>query len=130
MSKGPVITGVVTLLAMAAVVGAFLSSANPYVETIAQAKASSESQMHLAGDIVKGSVQQDLKSGRVSFRLRDLKGEEIQVLNLGDPPSNMGDATKVVAVGAVKGGVFESTTILRPPGSDTMTSGRRRPSSP
>jgi cytochrome c-type biogenesis protein CcmE len=112
MSKGPVITGVVTLLAMAAVVGAFLNNANPYVESVAQARESKESQMHLAGDIVKGSVQQDLRSGQVSFRLRDSHGEEIEVLNLGDPPANMGDATKVVAVGSVKNGVFESKRLL------------------
>jgi cytochrome c-type biogenesis protein CcmE len=94
------------------VVAAFTASANPYVETVAEAKTSGNDRMHLAGDIVKGSVSQDVKTGRIHFKLRDAKGEVIEVLHRGDPPANMGEATKVVAVGGIKDGFFESQKLL------------------
>lgn len=112
MSKGPLVTGVVAVLAMGAVVAAFTASANPYVETIAEAKVSKDSRMHLTGDIVKNTVVQDVKTGKIHFELRDKAGQTIEVVHQGDPPANMGEATKVVAVGGVKDGVFVSQKLL------------------
>lgn len=112
MSKGPIVTGVLSVLSMGVVVGAFLSNANPYVDSIAEARRSTNPHMHLAGDIVRGSVKQDFGTGRMSFELRDSKGSTILVNNLGEPPSNMGAATKVVAVGAIHENVFDAEKLL------------------
>jgi cytochrome c-type biogenesis protein CcmE len=112
MSKGPIITGLVAAVALSAVVGAFLNNASPYAETIAEARTSRDDRLHLTGDIVPGTVRHDVKNHTIQFRLRDKSGEEISVVHRGDPPANMGEATKVVAVGQVKDGAFQSDKLL------------------
>lgn len=109
--KGPVVTTVVALAAMVGVVGAFMSSASPYV-TIAQARASKGDRLHLIGDIVKDTVSTDLATHTLSFRLKDPTGAVVQVKHLGEPPANMGSATRLVAVGSMHGDEFVSEQLL------------------
>lgn len=109
--KGPVVTCVVALVAMVAVVWAFMSNANPYV-TIAQAKTMQDDQLHLAGEIVPGSVHQSLREHALTFRIKDSEGAVIEVIHRGDQPANIGEAKKVVAIGGIQGDAFVSQQLL------------------
>lgn len=111
MKKGPVITMLVVLLALAGVVTAFMQSASPYV-TIKQAKQMRADRMHLAGDILPGTLRTDTTSGFVSFGVKDASGDTISVEHRGQVPANMTAATKVVAIGTVEGDVFVSQDLL------------------
>lgn len=88
-----------------------MSNASPYV-TVSQLKARSGENLHLAGKIVPGSVQSDLRAKTLRFRLRDDKGGEINIDHRGDIPSNMNEATSVVAIGGMKDGTFVSEKLL------------------
>lgn len=90
---------------------AFLSNASPYV-SIAEAKAKPGDNQHLSGDIVSGSVKTDLRAGVVRFQVKDQEGQTADVLYQGPPPANMGSATKVVAVGGMKEGVFHTKKLI------------------
>ena len=109
---GTVITGVVAALAMGGVLMAFVKNASPYV-TVAEAKQSRSDGVHLAGDLVKDSIQTNPKSGEIRFRLKDPQGQLADVLYIGSTPGNLSEATKVVAVGGMnKDDVFVSHQLL------------------
>ena len=110
--SGAVITGVVATLAMAGVLTAFIRNASPYV-TVAEAKESKADGVHLAGDLVKGTLQTDPKTGEMRFQLKDEKGQTANVLYVGSTPGNIEEATKVVAIGGMnKDDVFVSRKLL------------------
>ena len=111
MKKGPLVTAVVALVAMGAVVAAFMSNASPYV-TIAQAKQLGGDRMHLAGDILKETVVTDIKAAELRFRVKDANGDQITVVHRGEIPANMSSATKVVAIGGIKEDRFVSEQLL------------------
>jgi cytochrome c-type biogenesis protein CcmE len=111
MKSGKSITIVVVVLALFAVITAFMSNASPYV-TIAQAKTASGDRLHLAGDIIKPSVHDDYSRHVLTFQLRDQDGAIVTVEHTGEPPANMGEATKVVAIGRMKGDRFVSDQLL------------------
>jgi cytochrome c-type biogenesis protein CcmE len=111
MVKGPIVTAIVAGLAMAGVVGAFASNASPYV-TIAQAKEGGGDSLHLAGEIVKGTLTTDMKTGKVRFTLRDKEGKTVPVEHTGARPASLEEAPKVVAVGAMHEGRFVSRELL------------------
>jgi len=111
MKSGPIITAIVAILALAAVVTAFMSNASPYV-TIAQAKTATGNRLHLAGDILKPTIHNDLYKHVLSFDLKDADGAVVTVEHVGEPPANMGEATKVVAIGQMKNGKFVSDQLL------------------
>jgi cytochrome c-type biogenesis protein CcmE len=111
MKKGALLILALGIVAVIAIVMAFAGGASPYV-TIEEAKAIDSGRVHLAGDLVKGSVRNDFRNHTLLFRLKDVTGQTIEVIHRGDPPANMGDATKVVAIGGVKNGKFESEKLL------------------
>lgn len=90
---------------------AFLGNASPYV-TVREAQASKREGVHLAGDIVPGTLSTDRASMQVRFQLKDENGDTTWVLYKGLPPANMGDATKVVAIGKVEGDDFVCKKML------------------
>lgn len=90
---------------------AFLSNASPYV-TVAEARSSTGDDLHLAGDLDKKSLESDVRAGEVRFTLKDEKGESIPVIYKGTPIANMGEATKVVAIGKCDGDVFRAHRLL------------------
>src|SRR5689334_18842879 len=109
---GTVITGFVAALAMGGVLMAFVKNASPYV-TVAEAKSSHSDGVHLAGDLIKDSIQTNPKSGEIRFQLRDQDGQLANVLYIGSTPGNLTEATKVVAVGGMdKDDVFVSHQLL------------------
>ena len=111
MKKGPILTAVFTILALTAVVTAFVTQASPYV-TIAEAKQSSETQLHLAGDVVKDTLRNNPTAHTLTFRLKDQAGDVITVLHTGEVPQDLDQVKKVVAIGGVKDGKFVSTKLL------------------
>lgn len=111
MARGPLIAMICSFFGLAAVVSAFLINASPYV-TVAEAKQSSSKSMHLAGDIMKESLNVRLEAGEVRFSVRDEKGDVMPVVYKGGPPANMGSATKVVCVGRVENGSFVADKLI------------------
>ncbi len=111
MKKGPIFTAIFTVIALCAVVTAFVTQASPYV-TIAQAKQSADMQLHLAGDVVPDSLHNDPMKHLLSFKIKDMKGEEILVQHNGEVPAELDQVKKVVAIGGVKDGQFMSSKLL------------------
>jgi cytochrome c-type biogenesis protein CcmE len=111
MKTRAIVALVLTLAGLAAMVGAFLVNASPYV-TIAEAKASRGNNLHLAGDLDKSTIRTVVSKQEVHFDLRDEKGEVVKVVYHGPAPANLGEATKVVAVGGMKEGAFHASKLL------------------
>ncbi|MGE0001797.1 MAG: cytochrome c maturation protein CcmE [Fimbriimonadaceae bacterium] len=107
------VAGVVLLVAvgLGLAVFAFVGNASPYV-TVSEAQASNRDGVHLAGDIIPGTLSTDRSTMQVRFQLRDEKGDTTWVRYEGLPPANMGDATKVVAIGKVEGSEFVCRKML------------------
>jgi cytochrome c-type biogenesis protein CcmE len=109
--KGPVVTAIIATLAMAGVVGAFMSNASPYV-TVAQAMTTGGDNLHLAGVMQKETFRQDITNGHITFDLKDIDGKTIQVEHVGSRPASLMDADRIVAIGSVKDGHFVSHDLL------------------
>ena len=107
--KGPLVTAVVAGLAMAGVVGAFVSNASPYV-TIAQAKTVGGDRLQLYGEVSDRS--RDFHSGRATFTLKDKTGATVAVECVNPTPPAFGEATHAVAIGAMKDGRFVARDLL------------------
>lgn len=104
-------SGLVGVLVLMLLMGAFLSSASPYV-TLAEAKTTDGTRLHLAGSLVPGSVETDYKTGETRFRLKDSNGEIAQIVFADSPPSSLEKATRVVAVGKLEGTEFHASQLL------------------
>ena len=109
--KGPVVTAVVAALAMAGVVGAFVSNASPYV-TVAQARTVGGDSLHLLGTLVKDTYRLDLKTGHTLFSLKDTDGAVAQVEYFGPKPNTLEEAEKIVAIGSLQDGRFVAHDLL------------------
>lgn len=102
---------VLSVLGLVGVMTAFLINASPYV-SISEAKVTKRSSVHLAGDIRKETMDFLPSQGIVRFVVQDQNKDTIPIIYRGAPPANMGSATQVVAVGAIKNGVFEAEKII------------------
>lgn len=111
MRLGTLISIVVATLAVSGMVIAFLSNASPYV-TVAEAKASAADDLHVAGSLDKATLESDARARMVRFTLIDEKGDRMPVVYTGEPISNMGEATKIVAVGKCEEGTFKAHRLL------------------
>jgi cytochrome c-type biogenesis protein CcmE len=111
MKSGVIVTTIVAVAAIGGMLAAFLVNSSPYV-TVAQARTTSGDRLHLAGDLLKETLQTDVANQTVRFQLRDEAGETVAVRYLGPPPANMGSATKVVAIGKLEGNEFVSEKML------------------
>ena len=109
-ATGATVTATICVLAMAGVIYAFMTGSSPYV-TVAQAKTSKADNLHVAGDIVKETVHQDLAHHSLIFDVKDETGK-LTVVYTGTPPQNMDEATKVVAEGGMKNGKLVSQKLL------------------
>jgi len=111
MKPGLLLAIVGSTLGVTVMVTAFLTNASPYVD-VAQARQEPGDNLHLAGDIVAGTLRPKPREGIVEFTLRDEKGAVMPVVYRGNPPGNMGTATKVVAIGGVNQDRFEANKLL------------------
>ena len=107
---GALFTAFVCIAATGGIVYAFLANSSQYV-TIAQARVSHSDRVHMAGDLIKSSIRQDLAHHAIVFDLKDQTGQ-MTVVYTGDTTQNLDEATKVVAVGACKGNRFYSDKML------------------
>jgi cytochrome c-type biogenesis protein CcmE len=109
--KATLIAVVVAVAGLGTAIVAFVGNASPYV-TVAEARKNPAGGLHLAGDIVPGTVGTDREAMLVRFQLRDEAGDTVWVRYDGLPPANMGQASKVVAVGTMREGEFHSRKLL------------------
>jgi cytochrome c-type biogenesis protein CcmE len=112
MSKSGALLSVFIALACMVGLGAiFVSNASPYA-TVAQAKESSASDLHVAGKIIKGTEVPNPLKGELRFTLRDDAGGELPVIYTGPPPANLATAEMVVVKGGMKEQAFHARDIL------------------
>ena len=111
MKIRPLLGAAVSVSVLCGVAMMMLSNASPYV-TAAQAKTTKGNNLHLQGDLIKESVKVDHQNMQVSFTIKDDDGQTLDVVHKGLPPANMGDATRVVAVGGMQGGTFTSHKLI------------------
>ncbi len=109
--RGTLIALILTLVGLSAMVVAFLGNSSPYV-TVAEAKALAGDNLHLAGDIIAGTMFNDAQTAEVRFDIRDARGEVMRIVYSGTAPANMGEATKVVAIGGMEKGRFVANRLL------------------
>lgn len=110
MNKGAIVSIILGTLAMCGMVYAFLSQASPYV-TLSQARTSKGDSLHVVGDIVKGTLKQDIQNHTATFDFVDENGDKTTVVSE-EVPANMGSATKVVAIGKLEGDKFHAKKLL------------------
>jgi cytochrome c-type biogenesis protein CcmE len=110
MKLGATVTGLVAVVALCGVVAAFSANSSPYV-TIEQARHVSGDRLHVEGDIDKTTVHLDPIKHILSFDIRDKTGV-LHIVHVGELPANMSEATKVVAIGGMKGDQFISQELL------------------
>ncbi|MBI1756967.1 MAG: cytochrome c maturation protein CcmE [Fimbriimonas ginsengisoli] len=106
-----VVTAIIVLAGLAAIIFAFVSNASPY-GTFADARRSGGNSIHVAGELLKETLDIDARHGILRFAMKDEKGEQMTVEYTGAPPSSLSEATRVVAIGGVKNGVFHSDKLL------------------
>lgn len=103
--------GVILIVAFIAFgAGAFRANLTPYV-SFDQALASSTA-VQVAGALEEGSDRFDADSESLSFTLLDEDGRRLAVRYRGLKPGNFHEATQVVAIGRVHGGVLEAEKLL------------------
>lgn len=109
MKMGTILSIVLVLGGAGALSAVFVQNASPYV-TVEQAL-TAKNEVHVTGEIIPGSLQQQSFSKDVRFDLKDEKGT-MSVLYNGPTQSNLGEAKKVVVIGTMNHGVFESKKML------------------
>ena len=91
-------------------VTAFDRSLTPYVSFAEARKDGGYVQVN--GKLADLNVVTDGNGGSVLFRLRDSKGEVMEVLYHGVKPANFEQATNIVALGTYRDGRFDSDKLL------------------
>jgi len=108
---GAVITGVLIATAIVGVSFAFIANASPYV-TVSEARKTGATNVHLKGTLEKNSIDSDIKSHTITFRIKDVEGAVATIVYSGPPPQDMEQATDVVAIGEMKDDKFYSKKLL------------------
>lgn len=111
VKKGAILSGLSAIVALGVLAAVFVKNASPYV-TVAEAKTSSGTGLHVAGQIMADSLETDIRHNQVRFVLKDADGQTMPVVYTGAPVSNLGSATKIVAIGGMKGEQFMSDQLL------------------
>jgi cytochrome c-type biogenesis protein CcmE len=111
MKLGAILAIVLSGVGLTVVVTAFLTNASPYVSA-SEAKSMRGNNLHVPGDLLKETVKVSAASQQVRFKMRGDDGNILDVVYNGIPPANMGTATRLVAVGGMKNGVFEAENLL------------------
>jgi len=109
--KGAIVSGVLGVAAMVALMGVFVKISRPYV-TIAEARQNPGDGLHVAGEVVKDTLVQDLRHNQIRFEMKDADGQLMNVVYTGAPMGGISTATKVVAVGTMKKDAFYCDQML------------------
>lgn len=110
LKSGAVLSTLVAFLATGGIVAAFVLNASPYM-TIEEAKKSTGQKINVVGDIDKQTLVNNALANKINFDLVDEQGHRIPVVYSGPTPSNMGSATRVVAIGHYESGRFNATEL-------------------
>ncbi len=110
-NRKALVTITAATLAMGFVVMAFVANASPY-GTVSDAKAGGRDRLHVAGDVIDGSVKRDLANNRLLLTIVDKAGDKMDVFHTGEMPSNLAEVKQVVVVGKLEDGKFHSTEML------------------
>jgi cytochrome c-type biogenesis protein CcmE len=90
---------------------ALFANASPYV-TVAEAKESKAKNLHVAGTLVPGTLQNYPKEGVVKFSIKDESGATMAVEYKGAEPGNLTTTPKIVAIGGFEGKTFAARDLL------------------
>ena len=83
------------VVAIAGVVLAFYANGGSSYVTMSQAqKMTSDDHLHLAGDLLKDSISQNMAQHSLQFKLRDQDGAIVDVVYKGEVPANMSEAAE------------------------------------
>lgn len=85
-------------------------SLTPYV-SVDEARRS-HSVVQVKGQRVDGSEHFDIQQKLFTFKMKDEKGEEFEVIYHGVKPANLEQATEVVVIGRFNEGKFEADQLL------------------
>ncbi|MBC8064344.1 MAG: cytochrome c maturation protein CcmE [Chlorobia bacterium] len=108
---GPIFTVIIVALAIVGVSVAFIANASPYV-SVSEARKSGATNVHLKGQLDKSSITNDFRDHSIRFRMKGEDGDSVQVVYTGVSPSDMTQATEIVAIGSMKGEEFHSNKLL------------------
>lgn len=109
MKLAPIVSLAVGAIAVMGLGYVFVQNSSPYL-TIDRLDSSTRA-VHVAGQIVPGSLESQRVGKNIRFRLKDATGE-IQVVYTGPAVSNLASATQVVVVGDYKDKEFQSKEML------------------
>lgn len=109
MKLAPILSLAVGAVAVMGLGYVFVQNASPYL-TIDKLDSSSHA-VHVAGQIVPGSLVDQRVGKDLRFRMKDATGE-IPVVYNGPTVSNLASATQVVVVGDLKNAEFHATEML------------------
>lgn len=110
VQRGFIVSCVVGVAALVGLGAVFVSNASPYA-TIAEAKQTTGTTMHVAGEMKKDSLRQDLARREATFTITE-NGQTLDVLYRGKPQPNLSMATKVVVIGKMEGQQFVAEDML------------------
>jgi cytochrome c-type biogenesis protein CcmE len=96
MKAGVIVSCVIAIGAGIGLTTIFVNNASPYV-TIKEVEGTQK--VHVVGEIVQSTLQQNTLAREVSFQLKDDTGS-MPVKYVGPPQSNLSSATKVVVIEA------------------------------
>lgn len=111
MNKRGIVIGVAAMMGLGLMATAFVANSSPYI-TIPQALSQGGSNVHVAGQLVSGSVRTSAELKQVSFGLTDESGKNLEVVYKGVPPGNLTTATKIVAIGTITDGKLLAHDLL------------------
>lgn len=111
MKLGALISGVVAVGAAVGLTTVFIQNASPYATITEAPKYVGSNGVHIAGQLVPKTLEQDPMKGEVRFQLKDDSGV-MNVVYTGSPVSNLHTATQVVVIGAYKEGTFHARDML------------------
>jgi len=101
-----------TIIAVGATVGlglVFVTNASPYLKI--KEVSDSTNGVHVVGQIVPGTLQQDALGKKVTFKLKDDTGT-MDVIYTGPPQSNLAEAPQVVVIGSRAEGTFSCDKMI------------------
>lgn len=111
MKLGAVISGVVALGAAVGLTTVFIQNASPYATVEEAGKYSGSNGIHIAGQLVAETLQQDPMKKQIRFQLKDDSGV-MNVVYTGSPITNLHTATQVVVIGSYTDGTFHARDML------------------
>jgi cytochrome c-type biogenesis protein CcmE len=80
--------------------------------TVQEVRASEGEPCGIYGEVVKSSGNYDMKAARLTFNLKDPKGDAIAVVYNKPKPANFDQASHVKAVGAYRDGAFQADELV------------------